>query len=72
MSEKFKVSVDGARCQMYGVCVPIDPDVFEIPDGSNAAVVLREVVEGDEVEDVQEAARACPAQAITVELVAGE
>ncbi len=60
------VTVDpGGRCTAYGICVGIHPDVFAIPDGSPFAVVTREVLTDDDLEDVQEAVRACPpAQAL--------
>lgn len=58
------VTVDPGRCTAYGICVGIHPDVFAIPDGSSFAVVTREVLTDDDLEDVQEAVRACPAQAL--------
>lgn len=62
--------LDTTRCQGYGLCVGIHPDVFDVPAGSPVAVVLRDIVDGDDLADVEEAARACPAQAIS--LVRGE
>jgi ferredoxin len=69
VSEKFQVTVDTARCQAYGVCVATDPDVFDVPPDSTTAVVLREVVDAGELEDVEEAVRGCPAQAIALKPV---
>jgi ferredoxin len=66
MTEKVRVVVDGSRCQAYGVCVTIHPEVFDVPPGQPAAVVLRDVVDAEDREDVEEAARACPAQAISL------
>jgi ferredoxin len=60
------VRVDATKCQAYGLCVGINPDVFDVPPGSPVAVLRRDVVAGDDLEDVLEAARACPAQAISV------
>lgn len=60
------VSVDPGRCTAYGICVGIHPDVFSIPSGSPVAIVTRDVLTDDDVEDVREAVRACPAQALTL------
>ncbi len=72
MSEHAQVTVDASRCQAYGVCVAIDPDVFEVSPTSNTAVVLRDVIDADDREDVEEAVRNCPAQAIALRSVAEE
>lgn len=61
-----KVEVDTTRCQAYGLCVAIHPEVFDVPPGSPVAVVLRDVLDQDDLADVQEAARSCPAQAIRI------
>ncbi|RBY79858.1 ferredoxin [Geodermatophilus sp. TF02-6] len=60
------VKVDPGRCTAYGLCVGIHPEVFNVPPGSPIAVVTREVLTPDDLEDVQEAIRACPAQALTL------
>ena len=61
-----RVTVDAGRCAAYGLCVGIHPDVFAVPAGSPVAVVTREVLTEDDLEDVQEAVRTCPAQALTL------
>lgn len=66
MSDSLAVSLDGTRCKSYGICVSVMPDVFDTPPGSPTAVLLRETVDADEREDLEEAARACPAQAIAL------
>ena len=66
MNGKLTVQLDTARCRSYGVCVSILPDVFDTPSGAPTAVLLRENVDADESEDLEEAARACPAQAISI------
>ncbi|MGX4693608.1 ferredoxin [Streptomyces sp. JNUCC 63] len=58
------VTVDPGRCTAYGICVGIHPEVFAVPAGSPVAVVTRDVLSEDDLEDVQEAVRACPAQAL--------
>jgi ferredoxin len=44
--------------------VSILPDVFDLPPDAKSAVLLRHEVDPDDVEDLEEAVRACPAQAI--------
>jgi ferredoxin len=66
VNDKLTVHLDTGRCQSYGVCVSILPDVFDTPSGAPTAVLLRENVDADEREELEEAARACPAQAISI------
>ncbi|MCI3270732.1 ferredoxin [Streptomyces cylindrosporus] len=58
------VTVDPGRCTAYGICVGIHPEVFAVPPGSPLTVVTRDVLTEDDLEDVREAVRACPAQAL--------
>ena len=60
------VTVDTNKCRDYGICVAIHPEVFAIPPGSPVAVVLKERLDADDLEDVNEAVRSCPAQALTL------
>ncbi|MGW1976584.1 ferredoxin [Streptomyces sp. NPDC001889] len=66
MSAQTHVAVDPGRCRAYGLCVTIHPDVFSVPAGSSTVQLLREAVDAPDLEDVEEAARACPARAITL------
>ena len=66
MSGKLEVRLDTKLCSSYGVCVTILPDVFDTPPGSPVAVLLRDRVDDSERDDVEEAVRSCPAQAIAV------
>ncbi|MEV0630671.1 ferredoxin [Nonomuraea wenchangensis] len=61
-----KVVVDNTLCRNYGICAGIQPEIFVIPPGSPFPVIGREIVEDDDLEEVREAARSCPAQAITI------
>lgn len=61
-----KVELDQGKCRAYGLCVTAHPEVFALPPGSPVAVVIRDVVDADDLDDVQEAVRACPAQAISL------
>ncbi|MGP6177698.1 ferredoxin [Microbacterium sp. A196] len=60
------VVVDPTKCVAYGICVAVHPEVFEIPAGSPVATVIRDVLQPDDLDDVREAIRACPAQALTL------
>jgi ferredoxin len=60
-----KVLLDQVKCRSYGLCVTAHPEVFVLPPGSPVAVVVRDVVGEDDLEDVREAVRVCPAQAIS-------
>lgn len=64
MSDQVEVLIDTKLCNAYGVCVTIMPDVFDTPAGSPVAVLLRDRVEAHERDDLDEAIRACPAQAL--------
>jgi len=64
MSDETVVRLDQHRCRSYGICVSILPDVFDLPPDAKSAVLLRHEVDPDDVEDLQEAVRSCPAQAI--------
>jgi ferredoxin len=61
-----RVVVDAGKCRGYGLCMAIQPDVFDVPAASSTVVLLRAVVGADDIEDVEEAVRACPAQALTL------
>jgi ferredoxin len=64
MSDETVVRLDQVRCRSYGICVSILPDVFDLPPDAKSAVLLRHEVDPDDVEDLEEAIRSCPAQAI--------
>ncbi len=63
---KQKVLLNQQRCHGYGLCVTIHPEVFLVPPGSPVAILIRDVVGDDDREDVEEAIRVCPAQAISL------
>ncbi|MGW1029429.1 ferredoxin [Streptomyces sp. NPDC002577] len=60
----MRIVVDLNRCQGYAQCVFLAPDVFEL-HGEEALLYDPEVSE-DRLERVQQAAAACPVQAILV------
>ncbi|MET8337219.1 ferredoxin [Streptosporangium canum] len=61
----MKVIVDRALCQVHAQCVFAAPEVFELDDDDR----LVYVAEPDDglMDAVEEAARACPVQAIFLE-----
>ena len=66
MSDQIEVLLDTNLCQAYGVCVGIVPDVLATPPGSPVAVLLKTHVNASDREDLAEAVRACPAQALQI------
>ncbi len=61
-----RVFVEVSRCQAYELCVAINPEVFEVSPEATVAHVLRDVTDDEDRKDVEEAIRACPAQAISL------
>lgn len=62
----MKVVVDFDLCQSNAVCQGIAPQVFEVRD-DGYLYVLQEEPSEDLRAKVEDAARACPTQAITIE-----
>jgi ferredoxin len=61
-----KVVVDRQACESNAVCMGYAPEIFEVTyDGT--LVVLDEYPSDDLRESVEEAARSCPKQAISIE-----
>lgn len=62
----MRISVDFDRCKSNAVCMASAPEVFEVRDDGYLYVLQEEP--GEELRaQVEEAARLCPTQAITVE-----
>ncbi|MEU1391623.1 MULTISPECIES: ferredoxin [unclassified Nonomuraea] len=62
----MKVTVDQDACTGSGQCVLVSPDVFDQRDEDGIVVLLRDSPESGLHEGVGEAARICPARAITL------
>jgi len=62
----MKTSVNAETCIGCGLCVSICPEVFELGADMIAKVILDEIPD-NLAASVQEAASACPVEAITVE-----
>ena len=61
-----KIEVDWGLCESNGVCMGINPDIFELGDDDMLTVHQTEVTPDIE-EQVREAVRQCPRQAISIE-----
>ena len=62
----WKVVVDFDVCESNAICMGIAPEVFEVRD-DDFLYVLQDDPGEDLREKVEEAARRCPKQAITIE-----
>lgn len=66
----MRVRVDLDRCQGYGNCVGVAPDVFDLSD-EGFVELLQEHPSDDRAEDVRQAVQLCPTQAIAVDDLPG-
>ncbi|MCK0090785.1 ferredoxin [Rhodococcus sp. HNM0563] len=62
----MKVRVDPDRCQGHTLCAMAAPDVFELSDIDGHATAIDSEIPADLEENVREAVRSCPEQAITI------
>jgi ferredoxin len=62
----MKAIVDRDLCIGCGLCEEICPEVFEMDDEALAKVIV-DVIPADAEDSAQEAADACPTEAITIE-----
>ena len=60
-----KIEVDFGLCESNGVCVGIIPEVFHLDD-DDFLHILSDAVTPDNEEQVTEAVRQCPRQAISI------
>jgi ferredoxin len=60
-----KIEVDWGLCESNGVCMGINPEVFQLGD-DDMLTVLQEEVTPEIESDVREAVRQCPRQAISI------
>lgn len=63
----MKVTVELSLCQAYANCVIEAPTVFDLDSVTGKAVVLIPAPSEDRRAEVESAASACPARAISVE-----
>lgn len=62
----MKVRVDLERCQGHTLCAMRAPRSFDLDDVDGHSVVVNEEVPPDQEDEVVEAARSCPEQAISI------
>ncbi len=62
----MKVRVDSTRCQGHTLCAMIAPESFELDDVDGHAHAIADEVPAGHREQVEEAIRSCPEQAIIV------
>lgn len=60
----MKIQVDPTKCQAYGRCIEIGPDLFELDDFGFAVALEEGVVAPGNEDRAREAVRECPARAI--------
>ena len=60
-----KIDVDWGLCESNGVCMGIIPEVFRLED-DDTLTVLQEDVTPENEEQVRDAVRQCPRQAISI------
>lgn len=60
----MKIELDAEACLGYANCVVEAPEVFDLDEASNTAVVLIENPGAEFVEAARAAVRSCPASAL--------
>jgi len=62
----MRVVTDTERCVGSGQCVLTEPAVFDQSDDDGTVVLLKEHVEGEQLEAAEEAVNMCPSQALSI------
>ncbi|MFP5335868.1 MAG: ferredoxin [Actinomycetes bacterium] len=60
------LKADFGACQGYANCVDAAPDVYDIDD-DGVVVLLREEISEEDRPRIEEAARSCPVNALSIE-----
>ena len=60
-----QVKADTALCQGYANCVENAPSTFALDD-EGTVTLLRDAVDGDDLDDVRLAVRSCPVSALSL------
>lgn len=66
----LRVSADRSRCCGYGLCAQLCPQVYKL-DGDGLVYLEAETISAEFEADAREGAAACPAEALSVEAIAG-
>jgi ferredoxin len=61
-----RLKADFGACQGYANCVDAAPQVYDIDD-DGVVVLVREEITEEERPRIEEAARSCPVNALTIE-----
>lgn len=61
----MRVEVDYGLCESNGVCMGINPEVFDLGD-DDVLRILRPEITAETEEDVRQAVRQCPRQALFI------
>lgn len=64
MTKRIKISVDKDVCIRSTMCIHVAPQTFAQDDDGNTIVMD---ADGNDYEDILEAAEGCPVSAITIE-----
>ena len=62
----MQVTVDKELCSGYGNCVVAAPEVFELDESTNLAIVVEDRPQPGDQEAVREAQADCPVRAILI------
>ncbi|WP_068162218.1 ferredoxin [Rhodococcus phenolicus] len=62
----MKVEVNSQRCQGHTLCAMSAPGAFELSEIDGHASAVFDRVPADQEEQVREAARSCPEQAVSI------
>lgn len=63
----MKALVNLAKCQGYANCIVEAPEVFDLDEDTNKAIVLVDEIAPELEDEARRAADSCPVQAITIE-----
>jgi ferredoxin len=63
----MRVLVDRATCEGNAMCMGVAPAVFQVKDDDSKVTILEESPPEDRRATVEDAVRACPTQALSVE-----
>lgn len=61
----MKVAVDYGKCTGLGICESLAPEFFEVNDDGDLEL-LKEDIEPDEMQSVEEAVAGCPTEALRI------
>lgn len=61
----MKVAVDAGLCEAHGVCMSLDPTIFDLGEDDILTILIGEVPE-DKREVVEQAVVRCPRQALSI------